>query len=110
MSAALRLLDAVEDLLKGTAALEGFAGRMDAVLTPMTSGAGLLEGRISSAGSELKRLTDSLGRMDKRLERKEEFYRRQFTSLETAMQRANAAQQEMAGQLAGLSGLNSRNK
>ena len=94
----------VERLIRGdgTATGNGFTQRMDALLKPMTEVGGLLDGRINGAGSELKTIASRMAYMDKRLEKKEEFYKRQFTALETALSRAQSIQQQMAGQLAGL--------
>ncbi len=87
----------VERLLKGAAA------RLESVVAPMTDTGGLFEGRITAATSELTALKDSLSRMDLRLERKETFLRRQFTALETAMQRSQMQQQDLASRLPSLS-------
>lgn len=93
----------VEKLLRGDTVTGGFAQRMDGVLKPLVDVGGTFDGRISSASDQLKTFSDALARMDKRLERKEEFYKRQFTSLETALAKAQSMQTEMAGQLSGLS-------
>jgi flagellar hook-associated protein 2 len=93
----------VEKLLRGGGgATEGFAKRMDDLLGPLVASGGIFEGRISGAQSELKTLADAMGRMDRRLSRKEEFYKGQFTQLETALAKAQSLQAQMAGQLAGL--------
>ena len=87
----------LERLLRGDGTSTGFIGRLEASLKPITDAGGLLDGRISAAGNELTRLSASLSRMDERLARKEAFLRRQFTSLETALQRnQNAGQQLLA--------------
>jgi flagellar hook-associated protein 2 len=97
----------VEKLLRGDGVTGGFVQRMDGLLKPLVDVGGTFDGRITATQSQLKTFTESLGRIDRRLERKEEFYRRQFTTLETALQRAQSMQTEMSGQLAGL---NSNNK
>ncbi len=98
----------VERLIRGngTPTGNGFTQRMEALLKPMTDVGGLLEGRINGAGAELKTIAGRLAQMDKRLERKEQYYKRQFTTLETALQKAQSMQTEMAGQLAGLNSSN----
>ena len=63
----------------------GFAQAFAAVLTPMQQVDGLLTGRIDAASSELSSLADSLTRFDDRMTTKEDFLRKQFTALETAM-------------------------
>ena len=94
----------VEKLLRGdgTPTGTGFTQRMDALLKPMTEAGGLLDGRINGAGGELKTIASRLAHIDKRLERKEEAYRRQFTALETALARSQSIQAQLSGQLAGL--------
>ena len=94
----------VERLIRGdgTVTGQGFTQRMDSMLKGMTDVGGLLDGRINGAGSELKTLASRLANMDRRLEKKEEFYKRQFTALETALSRSQSIQQQLAGQLAGL--------
>lgn len=86
----------VERLLKGA------ADRLESVVTPMTETGGVFDGRITAAGSELSRLKDSLSRMDLRLERKEEYLRRQFTALEQALARSQMQQVDLASRLPGL--------
>ena len=92
----------VEKLLRGGGSAEGFSKRMDELLSPLVAAGGTFEGRISGAQSELKTLADAMGRMDRRLSRKEEFYKKQFNQLETALAKAQSMQAQMAGQLAGL--------
>ena len=89
----------VERLLRGTDISPGLSARLDAVMKPFSEGGGLLEGRISSAGSEITRLADQLKRMDDRLGRKETFLRRQFTALETALTKLNAQSAELSSRL-----------
>jgi flagellar hook-associated protein 2 len=89
----------VERLLRGAGGLTGYGARMDAIIKPLTDAGGLLDNRITSAGGEVSRLRDSMGRMDDRLERKELFLRRQFTALETALQRMQSQSVEMASSL-----------
>ncbi len=89
----------VERLLHGSATVSGFAQRLDGLIKPLTEAGGLYDGRINAAGGELSRLKDSLTRMDSRLERKEAFYRRQFTALETALQKMQSQSVDIASRL-----------
>lgn len=89
----------VERLLRGDGTLGGFAQRLDGLIKPLTEAGGLYDGRIQAAGGELTRLKDGLARMDLRLERKELFYRRQFTALETALQKMQTQSQQLAARL-----------
>ena len=93
----------VERLLRGTDFSTGLSARLDTIIKPFTEGGGLFDGRINAAGSEVTRLTDQLKRMDERLGRKEEYLRRQFTALETALMRLNAQSTEISSKLPGLS-------
>jgi len=92
----------VERVLRGTTVQEGFATRLDNVLKPLTEVGGLFDGRITASASELSRLGSDLKRMDARLLRKEEYLRRQFTSLETALSRLNSQGAEMMSRLGSL--------
>jgi len=92
-------LASVERLLKGAGSLGGFAQRLDGVVKPLTEAGGMFDGRISAAGGELSRLKDGLARMDVRLGRKEELYRRHFTALETALQRMQSQSVDLASRL-----------
>jgi flagellar hook-associated protein 2 len=94
----------VENLLRGDGSTTGtgFTQRMDALIKPMTDVGASFDGRINAVGSEIKTFTDSLARMDKRLEMKEDHYKQMFTALETAMAKAQSIQAQMQGQLAGL--------
>lgn len=89
----------VERLLRGDGTLGGFAQRLDALIKPLSDAGGLYDGRITAAAGELTRLKDGLARMDLRLERKELFYRRQFTALETALAKMQNQGQELAARL-----------
>ena len=93
----------VERLLRGTDFSAGLSARLDDVIKPFTAGGGLFDGRINAAGSEVTRLTDQLKRMDERLGRKEEYLRRQFTALETALLRLNSQSAEISSKLPGFS-------
>lgn len=89
----------VERLLRGAGDLTGYAQRLDGLIKPLTETGGLFEGRITASNGELTRLKDGLARMDARLERKESFYRAQFTALETALQRMQTQGAELASRL-----------
>ena len=93
----------VERLLRGTEFSVGLSTRLDTLIKPFTDGAGMFDGRISAAGSELTRLTDQLKRMDDRLGRKETYLRRQFTTLETALSKLNSQSAQLSSRLPGTS-------
>lgn len=94
---------AVRTILGGTNGVEGFAQRVEAVLNPQTQAGGVLEGRRTSATSELSAIKDALARFDDRLARKEETLRARFAALELALARSQSQQQDFAARL----GLNS---
>ncbi len=89
----------VERLLRGAGDLAGYAQRLDGLIKPLTETGGLFDGRITASSGELTRLKDGLARMDARLQRKESFYRAQFTALETALQRMQNQGAELATRL-----------
>ena len=89
----------VERLLRGAGGLKGFGQRMDDLIKPLTDVGGVFDGRLQSGTSEIARLKDGLARMDLRLERKEVFYRKQFTALETALQKMQTQGAQLASRL-----------
>ena len=89
----------VERLLRGSGSLAGYAGRLDKILKPLTDAGGIFDGRIAASNGQLDRLKDSMANMDDRLGRKELFLRRQFTALETALQKMNSQGAELAAKL-----------
>jgi flagellar hook-associated protein 2 len=92
----------VQRLLGGITGTNGFAQALNGALDPYTRAGGVFAGRVEAATSEIKRLGDSLLRMDDRLSRKEESLRKMFTALEVALSRSQAQSSAMASQLAGL--------
>jgi flagellar hook-associated protein 2 len=88
----------------GSPDAHGFGQSFESVLDPITrSGDGLMDQRVSDAGSELTYIKDSLATMDLRLQTKESLLRKQFTAMEQAIAASQSASSSLAGQLAQLS-------
>jgi flagellar hook-associated protein 2 len=85
----------VEKALKGMTGVDGFAQRMDGILTPLVTTGGMLDGRVTAADSELSMLKASMTRMDDRLSSKEATLKKQFTALESAMAKLQQQQADM---------------
>jgi flagellar hook-associated protein 2 len=62
----------------------------------------VLDGRVDSAESELKRLGDQLRRTDDMLKAKQDRLEAQFAAMETALSQAQSQQSWLSGQLASL--------
>ena len=98
----------VRRMLGGINGIDGFAQRFEGIIDPVTQAGGTLEGRISSADSELDRIRDDMDRLDLRLEAREERLRVQFATLERLLSQSQAQSQWLGGQLAALPSGNSR--
>lgn len=93
---------AVQKLLGGKTGTDGAAQALEAVIRPFTETGGALDGRITSADSEISRLSDRLATFDDRLAAKEERLRRQFVALEQALARSQSLQADLAARLGSL--------
>ncbi len=89
----------VQTALAGTAGAGGFARAIEAVVTPQTETGGVLDGRQTAIGGELKAIKDAVARFDDRLARREEALRARFAALEQALSRSQAQQQDFAARL-----------
>lgn len=90
---------AVRRTLGGVAGTDGFAQALESVLGPLTQADGTFAGRISSSDAALKDVADSLDRFDARMTAREDLLRRQFTALETVLNRNNSLASSLAGLL-----------
>lgn len=95
LSAALADPDALRTVL------DGLGQRLSDVVTPV-AGARVTE-RLEGVTSERKRISDAIARTDVRLAGKEQRLRAQFAAMESALAASQAAQAQLASQLAGLS-------
>jgi flagellar hook-associated protein 2 len=95
---------AVQKLLGGMTDTAGFAQSFGAALAPITQGGGLLEARVDSADSAVTYIKSQLDDMDRRLSMREDHLRKQFTALETALQRSQSQSTDLASRLASLPG------
>lgn len=91
--------DSVQRLLGGVTGVDGIAQRYENLISPLTQVGGSIDGRVTSAQSELGRIRDNLTRLDKRLERKEALLRVQFQAMEDALSRSQSQGGFLAGQL-----------
>jgi flagellar hook-associated protein 2 len=81
----------------------GFADRIKTVADGASDKSeGALTAAIASRQSGIKRLTDSIAEWDVRLELREKSLSRQYTALETALNKMNSQSSWLAGQLNGL--------
>jgi len=95
---------AVQKLLGGVTDTPGFAQSFAATLSPITKGGGLLAARIDAADSAVTYIKGQLDDMDRRLTMREDHLRKQFTALETALQRSQSQSSDLAARLASLPG------
>jgi len=95
---------AVQKLLGGMTDTRGFAQSFSDALAPITQGGGLLQSRIDAADSSVTLIKSQLDDMDRRLSMREDHLRKQFTALETALQRSQSQSADLASRLASLPG------
>jgi flagellar hook-associated protein 2 len=95
---------AVQKLLGGMPDTAGFAQSFGAVLDPITQAGGMLDARIDAAGDEVKLFQGQMDAMDQRLTMREDFLRKQFAALETALSQSQSQSADLAQRLASLPG------
>lgn len=93
----------VRTLLGGTSGTDGFAQAFSTAVSPFQGAGGILDARITSAGSDLSRIAQRLTDFDARMDLKEAFYQKQFTALETALSASQTTSNALSGYLASLS-------
>lgn len=103
LSAALKdNLTGVTTLLAGGGGVEGISAKFKSYLTGITSSVdGLLSSRTKSTDSAVKRIDESLLRMEARLEKREKTLRAQFNALESLVSGMNAQGAFLAQQISG---------
>jgi flagellar hook-associated protein 2 len=89
----------VRKLLGGQANVDGFAQAFGAVLKPFQGVDGILAQRVTSAGSDLTRISTRLTQFDDRMDAKQTYYQRQFTALEKALQQSQSVGNSLASYL-----------
>jgi flagellar hook-associated protein 2 len=87
----------VRTLLGGTAGTNGFAQAFSDTISPFEGAGGILDQRISSAASDLSTIAGKLVDFDARMDMKQDYYQKQFTALETAMQASQTQTNALAG-------------
>jgi flagellar hook-associated protein 2 len=98
---------AVQKLLGGMTDTRGFAQSFSDALGVGGNGfqsGGLLQSRIDAADSSVTLIKGQLDDMDRRLSMREDHLRKQFTALETALQRSQSQSADLASRLASLPG------
>ena len=80
----------------------GFAQSFAKSLAPITQSGGLLESRASAADDNITYIKSQLDDMDRRLTMREDYLRKQFTTLETTLQRSQSQSSDLASRLASL--------
>jgi flagellar hook-associated protein 2 len=93
----------VRALLGGTA-IAGFAQDIEAMTKQLGD---VLDSRVDSLGTQAKRMTDEMTRMDTRLAAKEKRMKAQFAAMEAALNQSQTQGAWLQGQLAGLPTWNS---
>jgi flagellar hook-associated protein 2 len=89
----------VQKLLGGVAGTDGFSQGFKKLLDPLVTTNGILDQRIDSAGKEIERIGDKTTRLEDRLTAREALLRKQFTAMETAMQRGQQQMADLASRL-----------
>jgi len=89
----------VQRLLGGLAGTDGFSQSFKKLLDPLVTTNGVLDQRIGSADQEIARIGDKVTRLEDRLSAREVLLRRQFTAMETAMQRSQQQMADLASRL-----------
>jgi flagellar hook-associated protein 2 len=86
----------VRKLLGGVSGVGGFPQAFETVLDPLEGVGGILDQRVQESGKELSRIKDQLGDFDDRMTAKQDYYQKQFTALETAMQQSQTVGNSLA--------------
>jgi flagellar hook-associated protein 2 len=94
----------VQKLLGGMPDTPGFAQAFGAVLDPVTQAGGLIDARISAASDSVALFQSQMDDMDQRLTMREDYLRKQFSSLELALQQSQSQSADLASRLASLPG------
>jgi flagellar hook-associated protein 2 len=77
----------------------GFAQAFEAKVAVYSQTGGLLDSRINAAQDEINRIKTSLERFDQRMETRQTFLERQFTALESALNKSQGLQSQIAARL-----------
>jgi flagellar hook-associated protein 2 len=88
---------AVRKLLGGITGTDGFAQRLEGIVDPVAGTNGTLSQRISSEDSTLSRIASDLLAFDTRMTRKQDALNKQWSALETALQKAQSRASDISG-------------
>lgn len=91
----------VQKLLGGVPGSPGFSQSLQKLLEPLVTSNGIFDQRVQSAGRDYTDIGDAITRLTDRLSAKETLLRKQFTAMEAAMQRNQAASASILSKLGG---------
>ncbi len=80
-------------------ALSAFDDRVEGILTPLTQSGGIFDARVSSTDAQLRDVADALTRFDDRMTQREALLNKQFTALESVLNKNQGLQSTLAGML-----------
>jgi flagellar hook-associated protein 2 len=89
----------VQRLLGAATGVSGFSQSLQNAITPYTQTGGIIASRVTSADDDLRSLTSQLADFDNRMTLREAFLRKQFTALETSLQKINSQGADLAARL-----------
>ncbi|MCW2992751.1 MAG: hypothetical protein JWQ18_246 [Conexibacter sp.] len=81
----------VRALLGGVSGTDGFGQAFGKILSSYQGSSGQIQGRITSASSDLSDLASKLTSFDARMDAKQDLLQKQFTAMETALQASQSA-------------------
>ena len=84
-------------LLGGITGTNGFAQRIQGILDPFSGTDGVLSQRISSEDSTLSRIANDLHRVRQAHDAKQDALNKQWSALETALQKAQSRASDISG-------------
>jgi flagellar hook-associated protein 2 len=89
----------VRTLLGAQAGVPGFTQQFGTALAGFQGVDGNIASRVTSTGNDLKRISTKLTAFDTRMDARQAFYQKQFTALETALQKSQSVGNSLAGYL-----------
>ncbi|HMJ37909.1 MAG TPA: flagellar filament capping protein FliD [Baekduia sp.] len=93
----------VRKLLGGLSGTDGFSQAFSAVIAPLQGTGGILDSRITAATKDLSDIKDRLDTFDARMDTKQAMYQKQFTALETALQKSQTVGTSLASYISSMS-------
>jgi len=93
------LTNRLDDVAKLFSGSNGVSGKLDALLTDLTSSSGIFQTRTNSLNDQLRKLDDQQSALDLRIESFTKRYRAQFTALDTLVNQLNSTGSFLTQQL-----------